>query len=250
MATLLGRLAKRARGAGGDALRSAINSQRIWERQIASYERADRRDPPPRGAVVFTGSSTIRYWRTLARDMAPLPVINRGFGGAHLAHVNAFADRIVLPHAPAAVVLYCGDNDLGAWTGKKPDAIVDDFARFVSIVHGDLPEARIYFLSIKPSRLRRRQWPAQQGANRAIAGLARTLPRVTYVDVATPMLNPAGEPARALFAFDGLHLSNTGYALLASVLRPILLRDLVGLVPARSGRGARIAPRQRAARSR
>jgi lysophospholipase L1-like esterase len=230
--TVLGRLAKRARDAGGAALRSAINSQRIWEHQIASYERADRRQPPPRGTIVFTGSSTIRFWRTLVRDMAPLPVINRVFGGAHLAHVNAFAQRIVVPYAPAAVVLYCGDNDLGAWTGKRPDTIVNEFTRFVSLVHGALPESRIYFVSVKPSRLRRQQWPAQHEANRAIADLTRALPRVDYVDVATPMLGGASQPPRELFTLDGLHLSSAGYALWTSVMRPILLRDLAGLVPA------------------
>lgn len=229
---MFGRLVQHARDAGGAAVRSVVNSHRIWERQIAGYERADRRSPPPRGAVVFTGSSTIRLWRTLSRDMAPLPVINRGFGGAQLAHVNAFAERIVLPYAPAAVVLYCGDNDLGAWTGKQPDEVVSDFERFVSLVHGALPEARIYVLSIKPSRLRRRQWPAQQQANRGIAALARTLPGVSYVDVATPMLAGAHEPARELFKLDGLHMSRAGYALWTSVLRPVLLRDLPDLVPA------------------
>lgn len=227
---MLGQLARLTRDAGGAALRSVVNSQHIWEHQIAGYERADRRHPPPRGAIVFTGSSTIRLWRTLARDMAPLPVINRGFGGAHLAHVNAFARRIVLPYAPAAVVLYCGDNDLGAWTGKRPDTIVSDFTRFASLVHGALPEARIYFVSIKPSRLRRNQWPAQQAANRTIAELARELPRVDYVDVATPMLEGARVPARKLFALDGLHLSSAGYALWTSVLRTVLLRDLADLV--------------------
>ncbi len=225
--------AERARDAGGAVLRSAINSQRLWEPQIARYERADRKRPPPRGGIVFTGSSTIRHWRTLAADMAPLPVINRGFGGAHLAHVNAFAARIVLPYAPAAVVLYCGDNDLGAWTGKRPEKIVSDFTRFLSLVHGALPETRIYFVSIKPSRLRREQWPAQEEANRAIAELVRALPRVDYLDVATPMLGGAHQPARDLFTLDGLHLSRAGYALWTSVLRPLLLRDLAALATAR-----------------
>lgn len=165
--------------------------------------------------------------------MAPLPVINRGFGGAHLAHVDAFADRIVVPYAPAAVVLYCGDNDLGAWTGKRPDTIVGDFTRFASRVHDALPEARIYVISIKPSRLRRQQWPAQEAANRAIADVARALPRTDYVDVATPMLGGASQPPRNLFTLDGLHLSSAGYALWTSVLRPILVRDLAALVPAR-----------------
>ena len=30
-----------------------------WENEIAAFERIDRTNPPPKGAVLFTGSSTI-----------------------------------------------------------------------------------------------------------------------------------------------------------------------------------------------
>jgi hypothetical protein len=122
-------------------LRDVINTPRLWEHEIARYEAADRLHPAPRGGVVFTGSSTIRLWKTLAKDMAPLPVLNRGFGGAHLAHVTRFAPRIVLPYAPREVVLYCGDNDLGAWTGKTSATIVADFESFATLLHDTLPRA-------------------------------------------------------------------------------------------------------------
>jgi len=204
--------------------RDVINSPLLWEHEIARFERADRREPPPRGGIVFTGSSTIRFWETLERDMAPLRVLNRGFGGAHLAHVSRFAPRIVLPYAPAAVVLYAGDNDLGAWTGKDSDTIVEDFERFAEIVHEALPETRIHFVSIKPSRLRRAQWPEQQRANARIEAIARAHDRMDYTDIATPMLRGEDTPPRDLFAWDGLHLSPAGYALWTRVLRPVLLR--------------------------
>jgi lysophospholipase L1-like esterase len=207
-------------------VRDAVNSPRLWEREIVRYERADLRDPPPRGGIVFTGSSTIRFWTTLERDMAPLPVLNRGFGGAHLSHVSDFAPRIVLPYEPSAVVVYCGDNDLGAWTGKTSDTIVDDFERFADRVHGALPEIRIFFVSIKPSRLRRAQWPEQRRANQRIAELAAGHAGVEYLDIATAMLMGRDVPPRRLFTWDGLHLSAEGYALWTRTLRPVLLREL------------------------
>ena len=46
-------------------VRGVVNSPRLWEREIDRYERADRRAPPPRGGIVFTGSSTIKFWKTL-----------------------------------------------------------------------------------------------------------------------------------------------------------------------------------------
>jgi hypothetical protein len=53
----------------------------VWEKQIRTYEVLDEEDKPPDGSILFTGSSSIRYWKTLVEDMAPLQVLNRGFGG-------------------------------------------------------------------------------------------------------------------------------------------------------------------------
>ena len=91
--------------------------------------------------------------------MAPLPVINRGFGGSQLAHVVHFAERVVLRYRPRAVVLYAGDNDLDERTGKSAEDVVRDFEAFVGLVHGAVPDARIYYVSIKPSRCAGRAGP-------------------------------------------------------------------------------------------
>ena len=82
-----------------------------WEKEIAAYERADQTNPPPKGAIVFTGSSTIARWKTLAQDVPSAPVINRGFGGSEIVDATHFADRIVFPPAPRMVCLRAGGND-------------------------------------------------------------------------------------------------------------------------------------------
>src|SRR5262245_40385901 len=35
-----------------------------WEKEIAAYEQADRTSLPPKGGLLFIGSSTIRLWKT------------------------------------------------------------------------------------------------------------------------------------------------------------------------------------------
>lgn len=206
---------------------AAMQRAEFWESSIEDFESSDREHPPEPGAVVFTGSSSIRMWSTLERDMQPLRVLNRGFGGSHLAHVNHFADRVVLPYRPSAVVLYAGDNDLSEGTGKTPEMVSGDFEHFVGIVHGALPGTPVYFLSIKPSLLRWDRWPLMRDANAQIAAFAARTDGVEYVDVATPMLGETGEPRPELFGLDGLHLSETGYALWTGIVRSRL-----GLPPA------------------
>src|SRR5262245_10261958 len=56
-----------------------------FEKEIVAFEEADKKSPPPQGAIVFIGSSGIRLWKTLAEDFPDHKVINRGFGGSTIA---------------------------------------------------------------------------------------------------------------------------------------------------------------------
>ncbi len=196
--------------------------------EIAAFAEQDRAAPPPAAPIVFVGSSSIRLWTTLAADMAPLPVLNRGFGGSQLAHVVHYAKQTIVRYRPRAVVVYAGGNDLDARSGKTAEDVARDFSRLVEVVHGALPEARIYFLGIKPSKLRWARWPEMQRANAAIAAQCARDSRLAFVDVATPLLGPDGEPRSELLRFDGLHLNAAGYAEWTRIVRPVLCRDLGG----------------------
>src|SRR5436190_536043 len=100
-----------------------------WEKEISAYEQADHTNPPPKGAIVFIGSSTIRRWNTLAVDFPDQPVINRGFGGSEIIDSTHFADRIIFPYQPRAVFLRAGGNDIHA--GKTAGEVFSDFKDFV-----------------------------------------------------------------------------------------------------------------------
>ena len=199
-------------------------SQRLdfFEDEIAAFEALPIPEDRP---IIFVGSSSIRLWDTLADDMHPLPVLNRGFGGAQMSHVLYNAGRIVTPLRPRAVLVYAGDNDLDARTGKSATVVVGEFQELVERLHAEVPDARVYFLSIKPSKLRWARWPEMQRANRAIREWVGGDPRLHYVDVSTPMLAEDGQPRDDVFLFDGLHLNSTGYAVWSAPVRAALLRD-------------------------
>jgi len=59
----------------------AMGKAWFWKRAIRRFDESDRTHPPQPGVIVFTGSSSINFWNSLVHDMAPLNVINRGFGG-------------------------------------------------------------------------------------------------------------------------------------------------------------------------
>lgn len=213
----------------------ALDHPAVWEWQIRRYEDADRRSTPFHGGILFTGSSSINLWRTLAEDMAPLPVLNRGFGGAHLDHVNRYARRIVMPYRPRMILLYAGENDLGGMSGKTPATVAADFDHFVELVHAELPETRIDYLSIKHSPLRHKMAALQQETNELIHKRVNADKRLGYIDVTTPLLSSDGTPRRECFRFDRLHLNDEGYRVWTAALRPRLEAEWERL--AGSGRG-------------
>ena len=192
-----------------------------FAQEIAAFDSADRGNPPTPGGIVFVGSSTIRLWTSLADDFAGLPVINRGFGGSTFPEALHYLQRTVVRYHPRTVVVYEGDNDLAS--GRTPQQVADDYRAFVRGVRDSLPEARIVFLAIKPSPSRWKLEAQRQEANRLVRAIVDADPRQTYVDVGTPMLDPAsGHPRPALFRADSLHMTPAGYAIWRAAVAPVL----------------------------
>ena len=197
-----------------------------FEAEVRALEARDRQEPPAPGGVLFVGSSSIRLWCTLDRDFRALRVLNRGFGGSTMGEVARYAPRLVLPARPRTVVLYAGDNDLAE--GRTPAEVHDSFRRFTALLHERLPDARLVVLAVKPSPARVQLLGAVRVTNAWFRDAARRDPRLTYVDVFTPMLRRDGRPRGELFGADGLHMNSAGYALWRARLLPVLAADGAG----------------------
>ena len=169
--------------------------------------------------MLFIGSSSIRFWDTLAQDFPGVPVINRGFGGSELRDSTWYADRIIVPYAPRQILIYAGDNDLNA--GRTPQQLRADFIAFVERVRRDLPKAKIAYISTKPSPSRAQLLSVQREANTLIAAEAQRL-GVDYIDIFTPMLDASGQPDESLFIEDRLHMNRAGYVIWQRAIAPYL----------------------------
>lgn len=206
-------------------LEVVVEPPEVWESEILEYQERDRVDPPLQGGVVFVGSSTIRMWTTLARDFDPLPVVNRGFGGAQMDAVLHYATRLVIPHQPRVVVVYAGENDLEPVRGKTPERVLGDFRSFVSLVGAAVPGVHFYILSMKPSPARTESWPAVKRLSELLRDFCDGSSNCTLVDMETPTLGEHGQTRQELFLSDGLHLSRKGYAVWTAQVRPVLWTD-------------------------
>lgn len=192
----------------------------MFEEEIRAFEAEDRLRPPPEGAVLFIGSSSIRMWETLGQDFPGVPVINRGFGGSEMEDTVRYAHRIALPYKPRQIVVYAGDNDLGG--GKAPEAVADAFASFVRLVHAQLPATRIGFVAIKPSLMRWHLIDMVRKTNGLVREICARDPRLDFIDIVPAMLGDDGMPRQELYVEDGLHLSVQGYAIWRAAVAPFL----------------------------
>ena len=190
-----------------------------FEKEVSAYEAADLGAPPPKGQVVFVGSSTIVDWDA-AKYFPDLRIINRGLWGSALLDAARLVDRLILPHQPRTVVIYAGDNDIDA--GKTTEEVTIQFERFVRAIHAKLPQTRIVYIGIKPSPLRWMTIDRMRAANAMIRQICSRDDRIAYVDVDGAMLGWDEKPRPELYAADGLHLSAQGYQLWTTLLRPFL----------------------------
>jgi GDSL-like Lipase/Acylhydrolase family len=191
-------------------------------REVDRFVQQDRLAPPAPCQILFVGSSSIVKWRaTLAADMAPLPVINRGFGSSQFEYVNRWFDELVTPYRPRAIVLYEGENDLAA--GKTMSRVVKDFDTFMQLKTQRLEDTPVYFISVKPSKARFAQLPLQSAVNAQVRERAAHRGDVHFIDVVPQMLAD-GKP-RDIFEPDGLHMTREGYLIWRQLVRAALLPD-------------------------
>ena len=190
---------------------------RPWESEIRAFEAADRAHPPSRGAVLFIGSSTIRMWKTLAKDFPEQKVLNRGFGGCQIADCTYYADRIVIPYQPRLIVLRAGGNDIAA--GKTPEQVRDDFQAFVKRVRAELPQVRIAYMAINATPARWGNVEREKKANLLIKESIARGENLDYIDTFDATMDANGKPRKELFALDRLHFNAEGYRILVSVVR-------------------------------
>ena len=191
--------------------------------EINEFKRLDNESFPGKGKILFTGSSSIRFWDSLEEDMEPLEVLNRGFGGAQISHVIYHFEDIVKPYNPKAIVFFCGTNDLTAL--KTPEETLNDFKKFLNLVRNEFGNIKVYVIGIKPTVDRLYLDKQERIFNSSIKLLANNDAYLEYINVWDSMLDEKSERMPQLFLEDGLHLNTKGYEIWTKLVRDSLSKQ-------------------------
>lgn len=207
-----------------------------WERDVAALEALDGRAADPPDAILFIGSSSIRLWDSIAADMAPWPVVRRGYGGARYRDLCHFAPRLVAKHDPRAIVVFVANDISDPGGSPTVDEVMGDVRATLAGIRGHHPRTPVFFVAVTPTESRWPLWPKIERLNTALEALAAAEEETFFIATAGRFLDPdTGRPIPRLFRADRLHLSREGYRAWADAISAALDQVLAGAI-APSGR--------------
>ena len=190
-----------------------------WEKDIQKFEQLDSSETYPDDAILFAGSSSIKLWSALKKDMAPYPVIQRGYGGARLSDFVVYAARIFDPHPCKAIVIFIANDISGSDQDKSPQEVAGLFRNVLKTIRKTHPDTPVFWIAITPTASRWKVWPEIQKANNLIKDICNKHNNTYFIRTDFAFLNGKGKPSDELFRADRLHLTDKGYAVWTEIIK-------------------------------
>ena len=135
--------------------------------------------------------------------------------------VDYYTPYILFPYHPRKIFVYAGENDIAA--GKTGKFVYEEFSKLCDMINKQLPNATIYFMSIKPSPSRAKFFGEVAIANKLIKDYLSDKPNTAFIDMGTTIYKPnTSIPDSSLFEKDYLHLNSKGYDKWQQVLEPFV----------------------------
>jgi glycerophosphoryl diester phosphodiesterase len=195
---------------------------RAWDKEIRQFEELDIKETYPENAIIFAGSSSIKLWTTLKKDMAPYPVIQRGYGGAKLSDFAVYAGRIFNTHPCQAIVIFIANDITGGKQDKEPQEVARLFGNVLNTVRKSHRTTPVFWIEITPTPLRWKVWPEQTMANNLVKRICENHNNTYFIQTDTAFLSMKGYPKGNLFRPDSLHLNERGYEVWTSIIKKAL----------------------------
>ena len=162
---------------------------RFWEKDIQKFEQLDNSEKYPDDAILFAGSSSIRLWTSLDKDMAPYHIIQRGYGGAKLSDFVVYAGRIFDPHQCKAIVLFIANDITGIQVDKTPKEVAGLFRNVLRTIRKMHPATPVFWIAITPTASRWKVWPEIQKANSLIKEICDNQKNTYFIKTDFAFLN-------------------------------------------------------------
>ena len=172
------------------------------------------------GSTLFTGSSTIRMWKSLQESFPQESILNTGFGGSKASDLETHLFPLVIKFEPSRVFIYEGDNDV--WEDIPVANILTSLDNIVNRLQLIDPNIEIFLIGAKPSPSR---WEKKQSYtifNQMLREYGLANEGVEYIDTWQALTDSAGNCRPELYIQDQLHLNEKGYEIWTGIFRDFL----------------------------
>ena len=208
----------------GGAADDAAKRWAQYEPSFKAFAEEDAANPPVKGGILFVGSSIFRKWTNVTEQMAPLPALNRAFGGSRTSDQLVRFGQLVPVYQPKIIVYYCGSNDLKATPADAPDVIFGRFREFSERVRAVRPETRLIYVTATRSPDRVARWEQVDHYNALARAYCAATPHRRFIDINPALVDANGHPRLDLYLADKLHFQPPAYEAFAAIIKPVLTR--------------------------
>lgn len=203
-----------------------LETSKHWEKEISELVKQDETKTYPDNSILFIGSSSIRLWRNIDKDMAPYPVIQRGFGGANLRDLLVYENRLVNPHTFRAICVFIANDIHGGEADRTPEEVFTLYKQLIKSIRKEHKKEPIFWIQITPTESRWHVWDKTQKANELIKSYTEKHKNLYYIQTAESYIGSDGKPIKEYFLEDKLHLTQKGYDVWAEIIKRNLNQNL------------------------
>jgi len=193
-----------------------------WEPDIQVFDSLNHVEQSDSLTLLVTGSSSVRIWDSIHKDLAPYQVMQRGYGGAKMTDFSYYADRIIKPQQFKAIVVFVANDITGAESDRTPKEVYRLFKDLAKQVRKRNAATPLCWIEVTPTPKR---WDVSQEIQEA-SGLIETYCNkhddLHFINTFDQYISPEGLPDSTFFKKDMLHLNSSGYQQWSGIIKTYL----------------------------
>ena len=190
-----------------------------WENEIVKLENLDNSQDYTKNQILFIGSSSIRLWKSIKKDLKPYQVIKRAYGGARYTDLIHFTERLVSPHDIKAVGIFVANDITGGENDLSPNEVLKLAKYIVKQIRTSHKTSSVFFIETTPTPKRWKAWSKISQANDLIKEFCASNDRLFFISTRNYFIGDNGLPTEEYFVRDNLHLNSKGYILWSNIIK-------------------------------